>query len=128
MGLSVFFLKNKKIKAVAEKSKAHFCFPSADLCSLGQEERMLLEVWVPLGPCKSSSPSKGQQERPGQRLPSVLRPALVVWDRVFLRRWAASRGAQLYQARLLLPGNMKNPLDMPREMYSFLLTRNNYSF
>lgn len=30
-----FLLEKTKIKAVAEKSKAHFCFPSAALCSPG---------------------------------------------------------------------------------------------
>lgn len=51
-GPSVFFLKNKKIKAVAEKSKAHFFFPSAALCYLGPRREDVLEAWLRLGPCR----------------------------------------------------------------------------
>lgn len=74
-----FLLEKQKIKAVAEKPKAHFCFPSAAL--LLSEAKRRGCCWRPgfgWGLPESSLPCKGHQEHPGRRLSSVQRPMLVV--------------------------------------------------
>lgn len=104
-GLSVIFLKNKKIKAVAEKSKAHFFFPSAALCYLGPRREDVAGGLASIGALQSphhpASPSRRGLDSVCYLLRGQCWELSEVWDHGFLGGgWeAGSRGAQLYQAR-----------------------------
>lgn len=121
-----FLLEKTKIKAVAEKSKAHFCFPSAALCSAGPRGE---DVAGGLG----SAGAFQRPHRPAKAIRKTLHSARHLfrgqrWDRGL--PWEMGQGGQ--EPSPSRPGchclgTPKNHLDVPREIYSVLLTRNNYS-
>lgn len=133
IGAECFLLeKQKKSKQLQKNQKPISASPQLPSALWGQQERMLLEAWVRMGPCRALITQQGPA--------GEARTAFVICSEASAGSalkcgtasssggGAGSRGAQLYHARLSLPGNAKNPLDMPRETYSVLLTRNNNSF